>query len=129
MAEGIDRLTYMRIDEFIDTVNDDELDTTLDKLLLDRYGSKSERLARLRRAINNESTNEDYVVDAWIGENTDEPTTEWIKANRELALNNWIAEHEPVDHVRAFLSSGAYPKNPLANVTMQKQRVKKTHQH
>ena len=64
MAEGIDRLTYMRIDEFIDTVNDDELDTTLDKLLLDRYGSKSERLARLRRAINNESTNEDYVVDA-----------------------------------------------------------------
>ena len=43
MAGGEDRIMSARITEFLSTVNEDVLDETLDTLLLDRYGSLSER--------------------------------------------------------------------------------------
>ena len=110
----------MRIDQFIDSMNNDELDAALDKLLLDRYGSKSQKLGRLRLLINNEITKKYYGKDA----DTDERIATQIKINREIALNNWTAQYETAKLTNLNTNSGPYAKDARSYVTLRRQKVK-----
>ena len=126
----MDQLTYIRIDEFIDSVNVDELDIALDALLLDRYGQKLQKLGRIRRLFNNEITEEDYADNARIGEDADEQTTQRIKDECEAALKAWKAQYEtPVptdthDNIDRENNPDAHAANNAAHVTIRKHRDK-----
>ena len=97
MAGGDDEIMQARLDEFLASVNEDVLDETLDTLLLDRYGSLPERLARLRRRINGTSEETDFANK--IDETADLPEDriDSIRAQRATAITEWLKQYKSPD--------------------------------
>ena len=97
MAGGEDAIMQAQLDEFLSSVNEDVLDETLDTLLLDRYGSLSERLARLRRRLYGKSEETDFATKIDETANLPEDRIDSIREQRATAITEWLKQYKSPD--------------------------------